>query len=227
MTTHNVLSLGYVKLVDFMGGDNRVVDSARVSYGKDNLASRDPVRDEKLIHYLWRNKHTSPFESTMFTFEVKAPIFVVRQWMRHRTWSYNEISARYTEVDDDFYIPEPGAFGHQSKSNKQQRDVDMYQENGVLWFCTMRDHCLETIAKYQSYLRQGMPRELARTILPQNMYTRFYGTVNLANLFKFLSLRDHDHAQFEIREYAKAIDLIVADKCPISHSAFKGSLYYV
>lgn len=218
---HNVLNLGYVRLEEWMGGDRAVVRSARVSYGKDTAVS-EPPRDERLIQYLWRNKHTSPFESTVFTFEVKAPIFVARQWMRHRTWSYNEVSARYTEASDEFYVPEPQMFGHQHTDNKQMRDVDMYQENGTVWYCTMRDHCNEAVAKYESYLRQGMPRELARTILPQSMYTRFYGTVNLANLFKFLSLRDHPHAQHEIREYAAAIDNIVEKLCPISHSAYKG-----
>lgn len=218
---HNVLNLGYVRLEEWMGGDRAVVRSARVSYGKDTAVS-EPPRDERLIQYLWRNKHTSPFESTVFTFEVKAPIFVARQWMRHRTWSYNEVSARYTEASDEFYVPEPQMFGHQHTDNKQMRDVDMYQENGTVWYCTMRDHCNEAIAKYKNYLRQGMPRELARTILPQSMYTRFYGTVNLANLFKFLSLRDHPHAQHEIREYAAAIDNIVEKLCPISHSAYKG-----
>lgn len=227
MPVNPVLDYGYVSLVDFMGGDNKVVESARVSYGKDTDRSRDPAKDEKLIHYLWRNRHTSPFESTVFTFEVKAPIFVTRQWMRHRTWSYNEISGRYTEVLDDFYLPSPSMFGIQSRANKQQRDVHEYQENGVKWFCTMRDHCVATFAKYQDYLRQGMPRELARTILPQSTYTRFYGTVNLANLFKFLMLRNHSHAQYEIQEYAKAIEAIVAEKCPVSYEAYKGSLTHV
>jgi len=212
---------GYVKLEDFMGGDNAVVRSARVSYDSDKDDESDKARDEKLIHYLWKNKHTSPFESTVFTFEVMAPLFVVRQWMRHRTWSYNEVSARYAQVDDEFYVPQPEAFGIQHTSNKQMRDTNVHNENGMVWYCTMRDHCLETVAKYQSYLRQGMPRELARTILPQSMYTRFYGTVNLANLFKFLSLRNHPHAQYEIQEYAKAIEKIVETRCPISYNAFK------
>lgn len=230
MLTTSVLDYGYVSLVDFMGGDSKIVQSARVSYGKDvgvDQPAIDPERDGKLIRYLWDNKHTSPFESTVFTFEVKAPIFVARQWMRHRTWSYNEVSARYTEVDDDFYVPQPGVFGHQHKANKQQRDIDIYQENGMTWYCTMRDHCKEAVAKYQSYLRQGMPRELARTILPQSMYTRFYGTVNLANLFKFLSLRNHDHAQYEIVQYAKAIEVLVETKCPVAYSAYRGNLNHV
>jgi len=216
----DVLGRGFVRLVDHMGSDLSIVRAARVSYDADWRAGDDAGSDARLIAYLWRNKHTSPFESVVFTFEVKAPIFVLRQWHRHRTWSYNEVSARYTELPDEFYTPSPDDIGVQSTRNKQMRvECDPRPEASV----KIENACRRAFSTYHQLIIDGVPRELARAVLPVATYSRMFATVNLLNLFRFLSLRDHAHAQPEIRVYAEAMREIVRAIVPVSVGAWEAS----
>lgn len=204
----NVLDHGFIRLVDHMGSDLSIVRSARVSY---NAEPRLDGSDEKLIGYLLKNKHTSPLECVKFTFEVKAPIFVIRQWHRHRTWAYNEVSARYTELPEEYYVPNLEHIGVQNANNKQMRDigVGVKVEEIPLYIqhfrSDLQQHCTEAFQLYKEYISYGIPRELARGILPLNTYTRMFATVDLHNLLHFLDLRLHEHSQYEIRVYAEAI----------------------
>ena len=219
MTEQQVLDHGLVRLVDSMGGDLAVVRAARVSYAADWRAGESEGSDARLIRYLMRNRHTSPFEAVQVTFEVKAPIFIARQWMRHRTASYNEVSARYTALPEEFYIPDEDVIGLQSKDNKQAREI---VANGAAetFRQVLRDHCERSFDLYRVALDQGIPRELARSLLPLNTYTHFFVSLNLHNLFHFLRLRLHEHAQYEIREYAKAMLEMVRAIAPVSVGAF-------
>ena len=215
-----VLDHGYVRLVDSMGDDMSVVRSARVSY---NAEPRDDGSDEKLIGYLMKNKHTSPFESVQFTFEVKAPIFVFRQWHRHRVFSFNEVSARYTELPEEYYVPTLEQITHQSASNKQMRTDKQNKDAKAIqmWI----DSAGSTAFRfYNSMLNLGCPRELARSVLPVGTYSKMFATVDLHNLFHFLRLRLHEHAQFEIRVYAQAMLGLIENIVPVSTKAFKESL---
>ena len=208
---------GFVELIDSVGNDLSVTRAARVSYGGD-LTERESAKEKRLIRYLLTNRHTSPFEHVHFTFHVKAPIFVARQWMRHRTWSYNEISARYVELEDDLYYPEHWRM--QAEHNKQMSDGE-----APLWVEATSDQryndaitlCWST---YQDMLGNGVSREMARMVLPVSTFTRFYGTVNLKNLMDFLSLRDHGHAQHEIREYAQAMRRLVEPIVPMAMEVY-------
>lgn len=217
-----VLDHGYVRLVDQMGNDMSIVRAARVSY---NAEPRNDGSDEKLIHYLLRNRHTSPFESVSFTFEVKAPIFVLRQWHRHRTWSYNEVSARYAELPDECYVPAPEVIGAQSKDNKQVRDLG--QPYDAMHAATsaelIRRATQQAHNVYKHLLNRGVPRELARSVLPVATYSRMFGTVDLHNLFHFLRLRLHPHAQYEIRIYAQALLDLIRPVVPISVAAWEAN----
>jgi thymidylate synthase (FAD) len=215
-----VLDHGYVILADRMGCDMSVVRSARVSHNIDWRTGEDAGKDEKLIAYLLRNKHTSPFESVTFTFEVKAPIFVFRQWHRHRTWSYNEISARYSELPEEFYVPEAKDITGQSSSNKQMR-TDKPHPKALAFREIIHGQCATAFTLYQTLLKEGCPRELARGVLPMNTYSRMFATVDLHNLFHFLRLRLHEHAQYEIRVYAKAMLELITPYVPVSVAAFK------
>lgn len=220
-TQISVLDKGFVRLVDSMGYDLAVVRAARVSYNADWRAGQDTGSDEKLIAYLMKNRHTSPFEAVTFTFEVKAPVFIFRQWHRHRTWSFNEISARYTELDEGFYVPHPGIIGVQSTDNKQARSmtqtVSVAQELAAQRISMA---CSNAFEEYRKLLDQGVPRELARTVLPVAAYSRMFATVDLHNLFGFLRLRLHPHAQWEIRQYAEALLALVQPVVPVSVAAF-------
>lgn len=217
-----VLDHGLVRLVDHMGDDLSVVRSARVSYDAEWRTGDDEGKDTKLIHYLMKNKHTSPFESVTFTFEVKAPIFVFRQWHRHRTWSFNEVSARYTELREEFYIPKPEHVGVQSTSNKQMREFtstdDGYAEAQCL---LLAQACSYAYRVYQDQLAAGVPREIARCVLPLSTYSHMFATADLHNLFHFLRLRLHEHAQYEMRVYAEAILKLITPIVPISVQAFE------
>lgn len=215
-----VLDHGYVRLVDHMGNDLSVVRSARVSYDAEWRTGEDEGKDTKLIHYLMKNRHTSPFESVVFTFEVKAPIFVFRQWHRHRTWSFNEISARYSVLPDEFYVPEVDQITTQSTSNKQMRTTEQHPHAESLRG-HIRDICTLAHSDYQWLIRQGVPRELARGVLPVNTYSKMFATVDLHNLFHFLKLRLHEHAQYEIRVYAEAMLALIRPIVPISVAAFE------
>lgn len=215
-----VLDRGFVRLVDVMGDDLSVVRAARVSYDADWRAGEETGSDNRLIRYLWKNAHTSPFEAVTFTFEVKAPIFVFRQWHRHRTWSYNEVSARYTELPDEYYAPEAMSVGIQSTSNKQGRQ-DAYRPNFEDEIQRYRASCENAFAQYKVLLEAGWPRELARGVLPVSTYSRMFATVNLLNLFRFLTLRCHAHAQYESRVYAEAILDLIRHEVPVSVAAWE------
>ncbi len=216
----DLLDHGYVRLVDHMGSDLSIIRSARVSYDADWRSGEDEGKDEKLINYLWKNGHTSPFESVTFTFEVKAPIFTFRQWHRHRTQSYNEVSARYTALPEEFYVPEIEQITTQSSSNKQMR-TESINDNAPLIQAIIRNHGAEAFRKYQQMLDLGAPRELARSVLPVGTYSRMFATVNLNNLMKFFKERSHPHAQYEIRVYSDAMQKLVIPIVPYAMAAFK------
>lgn len=227
MTTscYTVLDHGYVRLVNHMGDDLSIVRSARVSYDAEWRTSDDADKDERLIHYMMRNRHTSPFESVNFTFEVKAPIFVFRQWHRHRTWSYNEISARYSQLPEEFYVPKPEHIGKQSKRNKQMRDMEEgVSDHDTISANQIRIACETAFIRYNSLLKAGVPRELARLVLPVATYSHMFATVDLHNLFHFLRLRLHEHAQYEIRVYAEAMLKLIEPIVPVSVAAFQETL---
>lgn len=246
MDTIHVLDKGYVRLVDHMGSDLSIVRAARVSYDAAWRTGEDQGSDRKLINYLWKHRHTTPFEAATLTFEVKAPIFVFRQWHRHRTQSYNEVSARYTELTDEFYVPKAEEIGVQSKSSKQSRNITGGHLEGCDWYkldlenehhdCTCGfiivensieevyyDHCAEAFDKYQNLLKIGWPRELARMVLPLSTYSKMQTTLNLRNLFHFLELRLHEHAQYEIRVYAAAMLELTKEHYPTCVEAFNGN----
>lgn len=215
-----VLDHGMVRLVDHMGDDLSVVRAARVSF---NAKPRGDGSDDKLIHYLMKNAHTGPFEQVVFTFEVRAPIFVFRQWHRHRTWSFNEISARYTELPEEFYVPALDQITTQSTNNKQMRTTE---SNSKATFIRGR---IEGISEqafeiYRDLLRDGCPRELARTVLPLGTYSKMFATVDLHNLFHFLRLRLHEHSQYEIRVYAEAMLDLIRPYVPVCVAAFEETL---
>lgn len=202
----NLLDHGFVRLVDHMGDDLSVIRSARVSYDAEWRSGEDDGKDKKLINYLLKNRHTSPFEHVQFTFDVKAPIFVFRQWHRHRTWSFNEVSARYTELPEEFYVPESGMIGIQAKDNKQMRDIEVAErENAKSIIRLMERTNKASFDVYKALIEEGVPRELARTVLPVATYSHMFASVDLHNLLHFLNLRLHEHSQYEIRVYAEAM----------------------
>ncbi len=216
----DVLDHGFVRLVDHMGGDLSIVRAARVSYDAAWRAGEDEGKDAKLIGYLLKNRHTSPFEAVTFTFEVKAPIFVFRQWHRHRTWSFNEVSARYAELPEEFYVPAVEQITTQSTSNKQMRTTEQHPE-AAAWSEIIRIRCADSFRQYRSMLADGVPRELARAILPLGTYSHMFATVDLHNLFHFLQLRLHEHAQYEIRVYAEAMLTLIEPIVPVAAAAFR------
>lgn len=220
----DVLDHGFVRLVDFMGSDLSISRAARVSYDAAWRAGEDEGSDAKLIRYLWKHQHTTPFEAVEFQFEVKAPIFVFRQWHRHRTWSYNELSARYRELPEEFYVPDPALIGAQSASTKQARDIrgEADPKRKFEADC-MRSACLAAFASYRQLLEAGWPRELARSVLPVATYSHMFAKTNLRNLLHFLSLRCDAHAQYEIRVYADAMRDLIRPVVPIAVSAWESS----
>ena len=223
----NVLDHGFVRLVEHMGSDLSIVRNARVSYNAEWRTGEDAGKDEKLIRYLMRNRHTSPFEAVVFNFEIKCPMFIARQWHRHRTWAYNEVSARYTELPEEFYVPKAEHIGVQSSDNKQVREIDETKEStpyqdGAAGF--IKDMCESSFDAYHKLLKTGVPREIARSILPLATYTHYFARVDLHNLFHFLRLRLHTHAQYEIRVYAEALLEIIWPIVPVAVSAFEETL---
>ena len=200
---------GWVGLIDHLGSEATIVNAARVSFGK--LKTEIDSRDEALIRYLIANKHTSPLEHLVFTFSVHCPLFVRGQWHRHRTWSYNEISRRYTEIDMECFTP--GRLRRQSDNNRQASFVDENFQAPEL-VEAIREHNRTSIELYDRLLAAGVCREQARGVLSQNMMVTFWGTVDLSNLIHFLELRDSEHAQWEIREYAKAIKKLIKPVVP-------------
>lgn len=190
--TIKCLDHGFVTLRGNMGGDVDVVRAARVSYNEGWKAGEDEGSDTRLIKYLKKNKHHTPFEAVVLKFEVKAPIFVFRQWHRHRTWSYNELSARYRELPEEFYVPELQHITPQAKSNKQGREAEGFtDEQKALVAGHIRESSIMAFVHYKHLLSMDLAKELARTVLPVNTYSHMEATVNLLNLMRFLSLRDH------------------------------------
>lgn len=216
----DLLDHGFVRLVDHMGSDLSISRNARVSYDAEWRAGEDEGSDARLINYLYNNGHNTPFEAVTLTFEVKAPIFVFRQWHRHRTQSYNELSARYRELPEEFYIPEVTQITTQSTDNKQMRTDEVHPE-AELFRQLMRENNEVTFTKYKQMIADGCPRELARSILPVSTYSHMFATMNLNNLFKFLAERLHPHAQYEIRVYAEAMLELIKDVAPVAVAAFK------
>jgi len=220
----DVFDKGYVRLVDSMGNDLSIVRAARVSYNSEwREGATSEKSDAKLISYLMKNHHTSPFEHVSLTFEVKAPLFVFRQWHRHRTWSYNEVSARYTRLPEDFYVPGCDKIGVQSTHNKQMREfhdatVDTARARVVLGL--IKTQCEDCFISYRALLRAGVPREIARTVLPLATYSKMFATVDLHNLFGFLRLRLHEHAQYEIQVYAQAMLELAKTVAPVACECF-------
>jgi len=219
--------IGKVEYVQHMGDDLTIVNAARVSFGKEKIELDN--RDKKLIKYLIDQKHTSTLEHNVVTFRFTVPLFVRAQHHRHRTWSYNEISRRYTEINMNFY--EPKSFRTQHKSNRQASNLDKIDP--VIWpdladpdYGTqaseaIRNHHKNSLDLFNRLLKEGVCREQARGVLPQNMYSEYYGSVNLNNLIKFISLRSHDGAQWEIQKVAEACHTIASDLWPHAMSHFK------
>jgi thymidylate synthase (FAD) len=214
-----VLDHGFVRLVDYLGGDARIVQSARVSYGEGTKSVRE---DRALIDYLVRNRHTSPLEQVVFTFHVKMPIFVARQWIRHRTARLNEISGRYSVMRDEFYVPGPDEVRLQSKRNRQGGSADeVPQELREEVIRILREEQEHAYGTYERLLGDDVARELARVNLPLSLYTEMYWQIDLHNLFHFLRLRMDWHAQYEIRAYGDAMAQIARAVSPMAYEAFE------
>jgi thymidylate synthase (FAD) len=216
----NVGNLGFVELIDMMGDDLRVCQAARVSTG--SLASKGPEKDKKLINYLMKNRHETPFEKIVLEFHVKCPIFVMRQWIRHRIGSFNETSGRYKEFVWQTFMPEE--WRKQDPKNRQMSSEEKFEPETI--------ECIDRIVTeqmdnsrllYERLLQLGVARELARIVMPLAIYTEFFWTVNFRSLMNFFALRDHPHAQLEIQEYARTIKKIIKDtsEIPFTWEAFE------
>lgn len=222
MNKLQVLDHGYVGLVDHMGSDLSIVRNARVSYDAEWRAGKDKGSDERLINYLYKHGHNTPFESVTFTFDVKAPIFVIRQWHRHRTQSYNEISARYKELTGEFYVPDVEQITTQSEDNKQMRTDTQHKGAKNLQYIIAQNNKTQ-VSVYKDLIEMGCPREIARTVLPLGTYSHMFATMNLHNLFAFLRERLHPHAQYEIRVYAEAMLELIRPVVPVAVHAFESN----
>ena len=221
-TAHEVLDHGFVRVIDYMGDDSAICQAARVSYGKGTKAVSN---DAGLIKYLMRHWHSTPFEMCEIKLHVKLPVFVARQWIRHRTANVNEYSARYSILDREFYIPAPDHLNAQSEVNNQGRGQLLEGEEAQRVLETLKADSHRAYDHYEEMIsdegQSGLARELARMNLPANVYTQWYWKVDLHNLFHFLRLRADSHAQYEIRVYADAICNIVADWVPLAYAAFE------
>jgi len=217
-----VLDHGFVRVIDYMGDDAAICQAARVSYGK---GTKSVQNDEGLIRYLMRHWHSTPFEMCEIKLHVKLPVFVARQWIRHRTANVNEYSARYSILDREFYIPAPEALAAQSVVNNQGRGAALSGDEAERVLRYLRDDAMRAYDHYEEMIsqegQQGLARELARMNLPANIYTQWYWKVDLHNLLHFLRLRADAHAQYEIRVYADAICQVVADWVPFACKAFE------
>jgi thymidylate synthase (FAD) len=218
---HPVLDHGFIRVIDYMGDDAAIVQAARVSYG---AGTKHVSNDEGLIRYLMRHWHSTPFEMCEIKLHVKLPVFVARQWIRHRTANVNEYSARYSILDREFYIPDPAQLAAQSTVNNQGRGEVLAGPEAARVLEMLKSDAARSYDHYEAMLsqdgQQGLARELARMNLPANIYTQWYWKVDLHNLFHFLRLRADPHAQYEIRVYAEAIAACVADWVPIAYGAF-------
>lgn len=221
-TAHPVLDHGFVRVIDYMGNDSAITQAARVSYGKGTKAV---TNDEGLIRYLMRHWHSTPFEMCEVKLHVKLPVFVARQWIRHRTANVNEYSARYSILDREFYIPAPEDLAAQSVVNNQGRGEALQGDEAQRVLDYLRSDADRAYDHYEAMIstegQAGLARELARMNLPANIYTQWYWKVDLHNLFHFLRLRADSHAQYEIRVYAEEICKIVADWVPLAYAAFE------
>ena len=221
-TAHEVLDHGFVRVIDYMGDDSAICQAARVSYGKGTKAVSN---DAGLIKYLMRHWHSTPFEMCEIKLHVKLPVFVARQWIRHRTANVNEYSARYSILDREFYIPSPDHLNAQSVVNNQGRGALLEGEEAARVLDILKSDSHRAYDHYEDMISEegqsGLARELARMNLPMNIYTQWYWKVDLHNLFHFLRLRADSHAQYEIRVYADAICKIVADWVPHAYAAFE------
>lgn len=211
--------IGFIEMIDYMGGDQSAVASARVSYYDETKGIK---KDTILLKYLLDNRHFSPFESIVMTFRIKAPMIVVRQWHRHRTWSYNEVSRRYTSQNIEFYYPDKWRI---QDTVNTQGSIELSDDEEVVMGETaskqLRLHVKKSMKIYEDLMDSGVAREMARMVLPQNLYTMYYGTVNLRNLFNFLDQRLDFHAQWEIRQYAKILLKLAEKVAPISVDYWK------
>lgn len=226
-----VLDKGYVKLVDYMGTDIDICKAARTSYVNDEYSklAEDKTDEEnkRLIYRLLKDKHTSPFEMIEFKWQVKAPIFVFRQWHRHRTWSYNEYSGRYKELPEEFYVPHPKNIGFQSQVNKQGRNLkpspdgenQIYADETIK---SMKEANKQSFYFYRMMLKDGVPREIARSVLPSGTYSVMVAKTDLHNLMHFLKLRLDSHAQWEIQQYARALLQTIKPIVPTVYEWFMG-----
>ncbi len=219
---HPVLDHGFVRVVDYMGDDAAIVQAARVSYG---AGTKHVSNDEGLIRYLMRHWHSTPFEMCEVKFHVKLPVFVARQWIRHRTANVNEYSARYSILDREFYIPAPEHLAAQSTVNNQGRGEVLSGEEAARVLEILKGDAARAYDHYEAMLsqegQQGLARELARMNLPANIYTQWYWKIDLHNLFHFLRLRADEHAQYEIRAYAELMCQLVKDWVPLAYGAFE------
>lgn len=219
---HPVLDHGLVRVIDYMGDDAAICQAARVSYGK---GTKSVQNDEGLIRYLMRHWHSTPFEMCEVKFHVKLPVFVARQWIRHRTANVNEYSARYSILDREFYIPAPEHLAAQSAQNNQGRGEVLQGEEAQRVLDLLREDAMRSYDNYEAMLgtdgQQGLARELARMNLPANIYTQWYWKVDLHNLLHFLRLRADAHAQYEIRAYADLMCDITQAWVPAAFAAFR------
>ena len=219
---HKVLDHGFVRVIDYMGNDTSIVQAARVSYGEGTKKSRD---DKSLIFYLMRHWHSTPFEMCEIKLHVKLPVFVARQWIRHRTANVNEYSARYSILDNEFYIPKSENLASQSSSNNQGRGDVLEGEEANKVIQILKSDSLRSYKSYEKMLskenKKGLARELARMNLPTNIYTQWYWKTDLHNLFNFIRLRNDLHAQYEIRVYAEKIAELVKKWVPFAFEAFE------
>lgn len=216
--------IGHISLVQSMGDELTIVNSARVSFGIEKQELDD--RDRKLIKYLIKHKHTSTLEHNFATFLIEVPLFIRSQHHRHRTWSYNEISRRYTDYDMKFYFPD--SFRMQSESNRQASTDDLVNPNIFTGFGgegsasdVVREHCSDSLELYEKLIKGGVAREQARMILPQNLYTKYYATANLNNILKFIDLRIHEGAQWEIQQLAKGMLEIIVNIWPFATNVYR------
>jgi thymidylate synthase (FAD) len=224
-----VLDRGFIRVIDYMGDDAAIVQAARVSYGR---GTKQVSSDRGLINYLMRMRHTSPFEMCEIKLHVKLPIFVARQWIRHRTASVNEYSARYSVLDDEFYLPAAEHLATQSATNRQGRAEALEGSAAAAALDALETNAAEAYGRYVELLnegedgqpldpeRAGLARELARMVLPLNAYTQWYWKIDLHNLLHFVALRADPHAQYEIRAYAEVLLDIVRRWVPLTHAAF-------
>ncbi len=225
----NVLDHGFIRVIDYMGDDSSIVQAARVSYGK---GTKKINQDKSLINYLLSHRHSTPFEMNEIKLHIKLPIFVARQWIRHRTANVNEYSARYSILDREFYMPKPEHFQAQSKSNNQGREISLDNSEMKSKLKILKENSNKNFDNYSFLLNedesgniinpknQGIARELARMTLPLNTYTQWYWKIDLHNLMHFLSLRFDPHAQYEIRVYAEVMLKILQKWVPLTFDAF-------